>query len=215
MYNRDKTMKAVFLRHGQTAGNLEKRYVGSTDEPLLPEAVRKLQRQKEEGFFGDALNTDLLFASPMLRCRQTAAVLCPGRAPFLVEDLRECSFGKFEYRNYRELAKDPDYQKWIDSGGTLPFPGGEDRRAFSDRCRRAFCSTLEKAVKEEADRLLYVVHGGSIMSILEKWASPQRNYFFWQCQNGCGYETEIRPSRETEEGFVLVVPQTFSFSEET
>ena len=27
-------MKLQFIRHGKTQGNLEKRYIGSTDEPL-------------------------------------------------------------------------------------------------------------------------------------------------------------------------------------
>lgn len=42
-------------------------------------------------------------------------------------------FGAFEGHNYQELAGDPAYQRWIDSGGTLPFPEGESREEFIRR----------------------------------------------------------------------------------
>ena len=32
-----------------------------------------------------------------------------------------------------------------------------------------------------------VVHGGTIMAILSKWAMPHQDYFHWQVKNGCGY----------------------------
>lgn len=42
-------------------------------------------------------------------------------------------FGAFEGHNYQELSGDPAYQRWIDSGGTLPFPEGESREEFIRR----------------------------------------------------------------------------------
>ena len=33
-------MTVFLLRHGQTRGNLERRYTGSTDEPLCPQGKR-------------------------------------------------------------------------------------------------------------------------------------------------------------------------------
>ncbi|MFR2606513.1 MAG: hypothetical protein ACLTAX_15870 [Waltera sp.] len=38
-----------------------------------------------------------------------------------------------EGHNYQELSGDPAYQRWIDSGGTLPFPEGESREEFIRR----------------------------------------------------------------------------------
>ena len=51
-------------------------------------------------------------------------------------------FGEFEGKNYIELQKDPNYQAWIDSNGTLPFPGGESREAFIKRCEQGFYRML-------------------------------------------------------------------------
>lgn len=48
----------------------------------------------------------------------------------IIEELSECDFGEFENKNYKELSGNQDYQRWIDSNGTLPFPGGESREAF-------------------------------------------------------------------------------------
>lgn len=38
----------LLVRHGETAGNRERRYVGSTDEELTAEAVQKLERVRRE-----------------------------------------------------------------------------------------------------------------------------------------------------------------------
>lgn len=38
-------MKLFMIRHGATAGNLEKRYVGRTDEGLTEQAVLDLKKE--------------------------------------------------------------------------------------------------------------------------------------------------------------------------
>ena len=75
-----------------------------------------------------------VFVSPMLRCRQTAEILFPQIPQIEIDPWREMDFGEFEGRNYAQLNGDPRYQAWIDSGGTLAFPGGESREAFIARC---------------------------------------------------------------------------------
>lgn len=32
-------MQVMLIRHGQTAGNAQRRYIGRTDEPLSPEGI--------------------------------------------------------------------------------------------------------------------------------------------------------------------------------
>jgi alpha-ribazole phosphatase len=36
-----------------------------------------------------------------------------------------------------------------------------------------------------------VVHGGTIMSVMEKYAVPKGNYYDFQVKNGQGYITEF------------------------
>lgn len=187
-------MRVYLIRHGSTAGNLEKRYVGTTDEPLTPEAVCGLEKMRKSSrqYSGNSGKDSLMvFVSPLLRCLMTAKLLFPNTELKVEEDLRECSFGEFEYKNYQELSADARYQAWIDSGGELPFPDGESRSQFAKRCCRAFvkaCDTAERAGCTEA---AFVVHGGTIMAVMEQFGVPHRGYFEWQVKNAEGFFGEL------------------------
>ena len=174
-------MRIVFIRHGATSGNLEKRYIGTTDEPLCSEGIAELKR-------GRYPECEVLICSPMKRCIQTAELIYPKQNKVLCDDLRECSFGDFEGKNYAELSGCEYYQKWIDSGGELPFPNGETPSGFRRRCAEAFEKTVSRYAN--CDSAAFVVHGGTIMSILERYAVPHRDYFSWHCENGHGYVCE-------------------------
>ena len=184
----------ILIRHGKTAGNLLGRYIGSrTDEPLCDEG--------REGLAGKQLpEVERLYVSPMKRCVETAEILWPGfdrKKMQKVTDLRECDFGDFENKNYKELSGNGDYQAWIDSNGTLPFPNGESMDAFKSRCLEAFARIVEEVSGAEQEwigsgktgifRAGIVVHGGTIMAILEQYGYPKAAYFGYQVKNGCGY----------------------------
>lgn len=184
----------LLIRHGKTAGNLLGRYIGSrTDEPLCDEG--------REGLAGKQLpEVERLYVSPMRRCVETAELLWPEfdrKKMQKVTDLRECDFGDFENKNYKELSGNGDYQAWIDSNGTLPFPNGESMDAFKSRCLEAFARIVEEVSGAEQEwiasgktgifRAGIVVHGGTIMAILEQYGYPKAAYFDYQVKNGCGY----------------------------
>ena len=181
-------LEILLLRHGQTQGNLEKRYIGKTDEPLLMEdteriqKVSSLQKRLEQE---NIARPQKLFISPMLRCRQTAELLFPGQEQVVIDKLREMDFGRFEGKNYKELSPDPAYQAWIDSGGRLPFPEGEDRACFIRRTMDGFLQMTELAWRENCRQIAAVVHGGSIMAILSSLL--QDDYFVYQVPNLAGY----------------------------
>ena len=138
-------MQIVFIRHSMTAGNLERRYIGCrTDEPLC-EAGISLAQQKTAEIRQTFPMPEVVLTSPMRRCVQTAEILFPDTPREIVYGLQECDFGDFEGKNYAELSGDPAYQAWIDSGGTLAFPGGESRAAFLQRC----CQALEQALQRQ------------------------------------------------------------------
>ncbi len=166
-------MAFILIRHAATKGNLERRYIGCrTDEGILdfsPRAVPKARR---------------VVTSPLLRCIQTARILYPDIAPEIVSDFRECDFGNFEGRNYLELSGDPAYQAWIDSDGEAPFPNGESKARFSERVVSAFAPFWMDPPKED---IAFVVHGGTIMAIMEKFALPKGRYYDFAVPNGCGY----------------------------
>lgn len=175
-------MRIVFIRHGKTPGNLSKRYIGRTDEPLCAEGADELRLRIYP-------RCDAVICSPMKRCIQTAEIIYQGQETAIFPELRECDFGDFEGKNYLELSGSKDYQKWIDSGGKIAFPNGESPDEFRKRCISGF----QRAVSEyrEAQSAAFVVHGGTIMSIMDKYAVPHLGYYDWQIANGCGFVTEF------------------------
>ena len=174
-------MRWILIRHGKTRGNQEGRYIGCrSDEPLCPEGIDELRR----GVYPAASR---VYASPMRRCLETAELLYPGIPVEVVEDFRECDFGGFEGKNYAELNGREDYQAWIDSGGELPFPGGESRAEFAQRCLKAFEEIQKKAPQEDC---ALIVHGGTVMAVMEKYAIPHKPFFDYQVPNGCGFILE-------------------------
>ena len=175
-------MKILLIRHGKTAGNLEKRYIGRTDESLCPEGVAALRQCSYP-------SCGVLVSSPMQRCLQTAALLYPEQKIHICDDFRECDFGDFEGKNYAELNGDPQYQSWIDSGGTQPFPNGESPDDFRVRCCDGFRQTVRKFA--DAESIAFVVHGGTIMAILSQFALPHRDYFDWMTDNAHGWLCEF------------------------
>ncbi|MDO4616944.1 MAG: histidine phosphatase family protein [Lachnospiraceae bacterium] len=173
-------LKLIMIRHGKTYGNTLGRYIGITDEPLLEEEKEDLKQYAFE-------YVDAVFASPLRRCVETAEILFPEKEPTLVPELRECDFGEFENKNYQELSENANYQAWVDSGGQLAFPGGEDRGLFQERCIRGFEEIIRKAVKKKWEQVALVVHGGTIMAILDRYGIPKADYFDWHVKNAEGY----------------------------
>lgn len=178
-------MQILFIRHGKTKGNLEKRYVGRTDEPILPEEGKRLSAMAPL-----MKRPDGIYVSPLLRCLQTAECLYPGRPYRVCPEFRETDFGRFEYKNYEELKDLPAYQKWIDSGGRMAFPDGESGRDFRKRCSRCFAGVTEEAEQQNLKYISLVVHGGTIMAILEHYYIEESRFYDWQAKNGEGFLTE-------------------------
>jgi alpha-ribazole phosphatase len=171
----------VLIRHGMTQGNFEKRYVGRTDEPLCPDGLAQVKALAAAKILPPC---DAIISSPLLRCRQTAEALFPGRDFRITEDLAECDFGHFEGRTAADLATDAEYRQWVDSGCTAPIPGGEDVTAFLARSAAAF--SRELLTLPENSTAAFLIHGGVIMAILERYAKPKHSYYEYHLEN-CKY----------------------------
>lgn len=172
----DFEVEIYLIRHGYTKGNLEKRYIGMTDEPLAKEG--------RETLLGKSFpQMEAVFVSPLLRCRETAEILFPREKYKSISELSEMNFGEFEGKNYMDLQGDDRYQCWIDSGGTIAFPNGESRDEFIERTLRGFRKALEEATGKK--RIAIVAHGGTIMAILSVLHGG--DYFDYQVKNGEGY----------------------------
>ena len=95
-------LKLILVRHGETQGNKLKRYIGKrTDEPLCPEAGNMLAQLAYP-------EVQAVYASPMIRCTQTAGILFPGKKLNIIDELAECDFGEFENKNYEKSLEEID-----------------------------------------------------------------------------------------------------------
>lgn len=207
----------TFIRHGATAGNLEKRYIGKkTDESLCEIGAAEIAQNAAEGKYPGA---DFVFSSPMKRCLETCSLIYdseknPGLKPTIIEDFCETDFGDFEGKNFSELKDNPEYKKWLESGGALAFPDGESRAEAAARSLNGFSKMLEfLALKAEAGkrenmekveenlRVSAVVHGGTVMAVLSKLTG--KNYYDFQIENGGKISFRLKFSGGKMEAVIL------------
>ncbi len=176
-------MIVTLIRHGQIPANIDRRYVGRTDESLT-----ETGRAQAAAF--EAPEVDKVFVSPYSRCIQTAEIIFPRIEKVVVEDLREMDFGIFEYRTAEEMADFEPYRKWVDSMCEDPIPEGESMAEFDDRC----CAAFEQIALScsNSDRIALVVHGGTIMSIMGRFGDEGIPYFSYHLNNCEHYVCECQ-----------------------
>lgn len=191
-------IRLTLIRHGTTLSNKEGRYLGKTDEALSPDGIGALKKSVADRIYPTA---DVLFSGPMKRCLETAGILYPGQTPIVIPEWTEMDFGAFEGHNYQELSGNPAYQRWIDSGGTLPFPEGESREEFIRRSVAGYekmvyhmkMSWEKSAASGQRNRKIQnasaVVHGGTIMALLSHFLDGE--YFDYQAKCGQGYSGRL------------------------
>lgn len=192
-------MEIFFIRHLPTPGNEKRQYIGSTDEDLSVCAIKKFQKMHLMDCKKMYPPVQHVIASPMKRCIQTAELIWPGHKIITEPMLRECDFGAYERKTYEELKNEPEYIRWLESGGMTAFPGGEEQIEFRRRCVNGVKKWIGRMLESEADSAAFVVHGGTIMAVFAAMTAPAGsgaavpgdNFYRWQVENGCGYKTEI------------------------
>jgi len=173
-------MQVIFIRHSKTAGNLERRYIGRTDEPLCAEGVALA----EDVFKGGNLPTpDILVTSSLIRCTQTAKIIFPTLEFEVCEGLNECDFGIFEGKTATELEDNAAYSAWLETGCLGDIPGGENVADFKERCCFSFLEITQKYADKSS--IAFLIHGGSIMAILERFSLPRKDFYTYHIPN-CG-----------------------------
>ena len=130
-----KTYKIHLIRHGLTEANIKGQYVGNrTDLPLCDEGVDELRALRDTVSYPDI---ERLYTSPMLRCKQTAGILCPDTEYTVIDQFAEYDFGAFEGKTAKELEKTEEFALW--TAGKIPAPpGGESTENFIRRLAMGF-----------------------------------------------------------------------------
>ena len=152
----------VLVRHGETTGQSSIRLNGATDVPLSDLGRSQLQAVRA-ALAGE--RWDRVLTSPLVRARESTAIVVPDLTPEIVPDFTELNFGAWETLTYAEVRlKDPAIFEEMQLG--LPefrFPGGESRQGFLSRVANAAHRYLNSA--EIPARPLVVAHKGTIKGI--------------------------------------------------
>jgi alpha-ribazole phosphatase len=196
-----KTLKIHLIRHGVTDANYKGQYIGcKTDLPLSPEGLNELRMMKDDIDYPEIKR---LYSSPLLRAKQSGAVLYPDVPMFLVDDLKEYDFGDFEGKTANELELDPDFKDWA-SGKVSTARNGEDNTDFIKRLCVALHDIVVDMLNNEIESAGVIMHGGAIMMLLAACAVPQRRSIEWNCEAGQGYSLLVTPSLYHKSGIVEV-----------
>ena len=196
-----RTLKIHLIRHGATDANYDGRYIGcKTDLPLAPEGLNELRLLKDDI---DYPEIERLYSSPMLRCRQTGAVLYPDFEPVTVEELKEYDFGSFENKTAAELESNPNFIPWT-SGRLSAPPGGEDNSEFIKRICVGFNKIVLDMIESGLTESAVIMHGGAIMMLLGVSAVPRSKPVEWTADNGRGYSVRVTPSIYHKSGVIEV-----------
>ncbi|MFA5813932.1 MAG: class I tRNA ligase family protein, partial [Patescibacteria group bacterium] len=119
-----------FVRHGETAWNVEKRAQGQTDNPLNDTGREQAKKAGEQL---QSLPIDLILSSDLIRAHETAEIIakeCGGVEVFTDAFLRERNLTALEGVPYTELL---EKQNNHESPYDFATPGGESLRVLEER----------------------------------------------------------------------------------
>ena len=153
-----------FLRRGQTDFSREDQLCGTTDPPLNAVGLEMArivgERCAKQAWMG-------LYASPLLRTRQTAAAIGEriGRTAELVAGVREIDYGTWEALAVDDVKRrwPAEYGAWDAHPAKVPPPGGETAAQIAARAVPA----VEEIVRRHPEGdVLVVSHKATIRVIV-------------------------------------------------
>lgn len=146
------TTRVFLARHGSTAANERQPFVlqGCEIDGPLTELGRKQSRLLAEALAGFPIHA--VYASTLRRARETAEFVaaCHHLEVHTIHDLRECSVGRWEGRDWASIQRDdPEaYARFFADPVNTPHPGGESYRDVLQRAQRVFADLFARHAGE-------------------------------------------------------------------
>ena len=160
-----KEQRILFIRHGETVGNLEQIAHGQTESPLNDRGIAQAHATGEE-ISGWDCRFDKIYTSPLSRARDTGSIINEKLGiPFeVVEGLIEGFLGILENATYQELE---EFGFGRESVRNDDFSGhkGESPNQLGDRIFRTVEGLRKSHPKEN---LIIVSHGAAIAHYMAK-----------------------------------------------
>ncbi len=164
------SIEILFLRHGETQYNEERRYLSYTDLPLTEKGKAYIKSLSQGINYPEC---DMVFTSSRKRAKETADILFPDMEKIEDAGFDEMNFGEFEGKTYEELMEDERYRKWLDGGSVTAPPGGEDRKTVIARMMEALNRSVNIALNSDkpVKRIAVVAHSGTTMALVSVYSS--------------------------------------------
>lgn len=165
----------VFLiRHGETAWHAEGRVLGQRDIPLSQPGIA--QAEEAAAALRGVKMAEVL-SSPLQRAIQTAEIIGQDTGIQIARDPRLIDFqlGKWTGMTYADVAKNEEYQRFVQQPESERIPGGESL----DDIRRRAVAAVDQALRDNAtgDALAIVTHAGIIRVLITHYmGSRPANY---------------------------------------
>ena len=178
--------RLIWVRHGVTLANQQKRYIGQLDLPLANEGRRQAQRLAAH--LRD-WPLDAVYASDLQRCLETAEIICQYHPHLVVcpaAELRELSFGEWEGRTYEQLSAETEaaVMRFYDDPWSCKPPGGESAAELFARLERF----LQRLIRNHrADETVLCVSHRGVIDVFHALCLAQRRDALFSLQlQPCG-----------------------------
>jgi len=155
--------KVIFVRHGQTSWNQEKRYQGHSDISLNKMGVRQAE------LVGERLakeNIGVIYSSDLLRSYQTAEAIAQHHGlPIITRaGFREINFGLWEGLTYQDIMGNwPEILTGMYSQpGEISPPQGESFFTVKQRVSKE----LQRCIADHPKETVVIVSHGGTMRVL-------------------------------------------------
>lgn len=172
-------MKIYLTRHGQTDWNLAKIIQGKSDIPLN-DTGRKQARITRDALANASI--DAIITSPLVRAKETAAIINEAHGAEIYEDVRleERGFGRFEGKGLDQV----DFTRFWSIAEEALFPDCEKTSVFYARIYNLIDELKQKAADGS---LLIVAHGGVSLPFYTYFngmpaAGDMRKYMLNNCE---------------------------------
>jgi alpha-ribazole phosphatase/probable phosphoglycerate mutase len=170
----------LFIRHGAT--DLAGTFCGHSDPPLNERGRLQVAALLEK-LEGDTI--EVVYASDLLRARETAAALATARGVplYLLPGLREIHFGEWESLHWSEVeALDSQYaNRWMTAYPNLAAPGGEAIVAFEERV----LTTVQTLLRTERRPVAIVSHAGVMRLVMRQLGEVTDDECFARTKEYC------------------------------
>ena len=171
-------MKIWIARHGQTDLNKRKMMQGLTDCPLNERGLEQARQSRRN--IGD-IHFDAVYASPLKRAQQTAAIIGNVDISEIIVDQRiiETDFGVYEKRRYYAMGLPMTFYLALPKIFLVP-PTVERIESMKERAASFLCEVESK----DYENVLVACHGG-IMRALCGYLDEAPDGLRWKRMKNC------------------------------